>query len=375
MLVYPLTDTVELRMWMPHHAEALMEAIRTNAGHMNPYLEFATPDYSLELAQDFINRSQQNMAKHQASSYGLFHSEEVVGGVGYVYWDEYSKRTEIGYWLAQNWTGQGLMTKATQVLTDYALGTRGMNRVEIQMDVQNTASAGVPKRLSFTHEHIRRAYLVHHGDLHDSDLYVMLAEDWHHPENTYHLNIDGDFLRCQIDEDFHLELQTPRHDTAFAELVDKDYEYLAPWIPFVKADYSVEDANQSTTRYLNRFGDNNGMWVALIYKGEFAGSCGYLYWNWHAKRTEIGYWIGAQFQGKGLVTRAVQALTDYAIQSLGMYRVDILTDVANEISGRVATRLGYTCEGQYRQYFAKSDGQYIDVDVYTMLAPNWTKTD
>ncbi len=371
MLSYPLTDEIELRMWMPHHAEALMEAIQLNAEHIHPFLEFATPEYSLEMAEDFIRRSRENMVKHQVGSYGFFYGDQVVGGTGYVYWDEHNKRTEIGYWLAKAWTGQGLMTKAVQVLTDYALGTRGMNRVEIQMDVRNAPSAGVPKRLGFKHEHVRRNYLPHHDELHDSDVYVMLAKDWHDPDNPYKLDIEGEFLRYQIADDFYLALQSYHHDEAIAELIQQDYDYLAPWLPFVKPDYSVEDAHQITTRYLSKFADNNGMWVALIYNGEFAGSCGYLYWNMYAKRTEIGYWIGEKFQGKGLVTRAVEALTDYAIHTLGMYRLDIITDVANEVSGRVALRLGYTLEGQHRQYFAKPDGQHIDAAVYTMFAPTW----
>ncbi len=59
---------------------------------------------------------------------------------------------------------------------------------------------------------------------------------------------------------------------------------------------------------------------------------------------ELGYWIDVQYQGQGLVTEMVNALTRYALDALRAHRVQICTQVDNEKSIAVARRCGFECE-------------------------------
>jgi len=59
-------------------------------------------------------------------------------------------RTEIGYWLRADRTGQGLATEAARAMIDVAIGLSALNSVEIRCDARNAASAAVPRRLGFT---------------------------------------------------------------------------------------------------------------------------------------------------------------------------------------------------------------------------------
>lgn len=65
---------------------------------------------------------------------------------------------------------------------------------------------------------------------------------------------------------------------------------------------------------------------------------------------EIGYWIDSDYQGQGLVTELVNALTRYALEGLKAVRVQISTQVENTKSIAVANRCGYRVEATLRNY-------------------------
>jgi RimJ/RimL family protein N-acetyltransferase len=99
------------------------------------------------------------------------------------------------------------------------------------------------------------------------------------------------------------------------------------------------------------------------------GSAG-LRINAYTRSADAGYWIDASFEGRGLVTRAMTVLLDHAFGSLELARVAISTDVANERSRALATRLGFVEEGVRRQAIAFPDGRRDDVS-YGLLAGEW----
>ncbi len=74
------------------------------------------------------------------------------------------------------------------------------------------------------------------------------------------------------------------------------------------------------------------------------GSTGIHNLNWRVPKGEIGYWVDTRFAGRGLVTEAVIALTEYAQKDLRFRRVEIRCDAQNVRSRAVAQRAGYTLD-------------------------------
>ncbi len=60
---------------------------------------------------------------------------------------------------------------------------------------------------------------------------------------------------------------------------------------------------------------------------------------------EIGYWLRADEEGRGTMTRAVQALTAALLATPGITHVEIRMDEANERSAAVPRRCGYRLIG------------------------------
>jgi RimJ/RimL family protein N-acetyltransferase len=84
-------------------------------------------------------------------------------------------------------------------------------------------------------------------------------------------------------------------------------------------------------------------WVYGLFSpdgGEVLGSCG-LYPRVGPNAVEVGYWLAAGSTGRGLATRAVDALTRLAFAAPAVDRVEIHCDRGNAASARVPERLGY----------------------------------
>jgi Acetyltransferase (GNAT) domain len=56
---------------------------------------------------------------------------------------------------------------------------------------------------------------------------------------------------------------------------------------------------------------------------------------------EIGYWLAVGHTGRGLATRAAEALTRIAFDAPEVERVEIRCESENEASARIPQRLGY----------------------------------
>jgi len=63
---------------------------------------------------------------------------------------------------------------------------------------------------------------------------------------------------------------------------------------------------------------------------------------------EIGYWVAAQARGKGVASRAVTLLRDWAAGELGLTVIELVIHEDNRLSRRVAERTGFLDTGERR---------------------------
>ena len=63
---------------------------------------------------------------------------------------------------------------------------------------------------------------------------------------------------------------------------------------------------------------------------------------------ELGYWVAAGARGRGVATRAVRLLHDWAVRALGLTELEILPHRDNAASRRIAEKAGYRDTGELR---------------------------
>ena len=87
---------------------------------------------------------------------------------------------------------------------------------------------------------------------------------------------------------------------------------------------------------------------------------------------EIGYWLSKDYNGRGIMTRAVKALESFGFETFNLNRIGITADSENLKSCAVAERAGYVKEGVLRQANILR-GLPRDIAVYSKLKSEWEK--
>jgi len=174
----------------------------------------------------------------------------------------------------------------------------------------------------------------------------------------------------RIDDDTELRLIEPHDVDELDALIEQNRDHIKQWSAWLKDDHSIENTRDFIRRNLMNFADNKGFAIAIWHQGEMAGQVEYNYLDWPNRKTEIGYWLGASFQGKGLVTKSCRVLIDHAFNELKLNRVEMRCGAENTRSRKIPEKLGFREEGVVRQADWLHD-RFVDLVIYGMLANEW----
>jgi [ribosomal protein S5]-alanine N-acetyltransferase len=120
-------------------------------------------------------------------------------------------------------------------------------------------------------------------------------------------------------------------------------------------------------RYEEGWRDGSRAGFAIVsLGGEFLGMAAIVDLDLDARQGEIGYLVVEEARGQGTAGRALRLVTDWALGDLGLARVELLIDVENAPSIRVAERAGYRREGVLRSLHLEGNRR-ADMAVYSLL--------
>ena len=171
-------------------------------------------------------------------------------------------------------------------------------------------------------------------------------------------------------DDIELRLLEPRHTAALADLTEPNLDHLGEWLPWAGTWSGPDDTRAFLEGAMAQFGRNQGFQAGIWAGGRLAGVAGLHAVSWMNRRTSIGYWLGQDHTGRGIMTRAVAALTDYVFADMGLNRVEIRCASGNEKSLAIPRRLEFVEEGCLRDNERLGD-RLVDHVVFGMLAGDW----
>ncbi len=116
---------------------------------------------------------------------------------------------------------------------------------------------------------------------------------------------------------------------------------------------------------------NEGINWAITLKGnnKLIGFIGHYRIKWEHFRSEIGYMLSPDFQGKGIITEALKLVIDYGFNEMNMHSFEAVIDPKNTASARVLEKNNFTKEAHFKEneFF---DGRFLDTFLYSLLNLN-----
>ena len=163
--------------------DALFDLTNRNRDYLNSWLPWVQHTTDPEHTKTFLRQVEVNNREGKGFQAGIFWHGQLVGMLGLREISRVNLSANIGYWLSEHATGQGLMTLSVRRLCQHGFDS-GLNRIELRAAVDNERSWKIAERIGFQREGILRQVEQLPSGFVDHYLYSMLREDWEHLSYT-----------------------------------------------------------------------------------------------------------------------------------------------------------------------------------------------
>jgi ribosomal-protein-serine acetyltransferase len=174
----------------------------------------------------------------------------------------------------------------------------------------------------------------------------------------------------EIDHEIDLRLLEERHAPELFALTDENRKHLARWLAWVDATRDVSDTLAFIRNVRKGYAANRKIPTGIWYRGALVGCLELFDLDPRVGSGEVGYWLAAPHQRKGIVSRACQGLITHAFTRLDLNRIVLRCHPKNDRSSAIARRLGFTFEGRLREC-ARLRDELVDLEVYSVLRREW----
>ena len=156
----------------------------------------------------------------------------------------------------------------------------------------------------------------------------------------------------------------------WAKLREESRAFLAPWEPIWPADDLTKVSFRRRIRRYQREIRNGTGYPFFVFSPDGDTLLGGLtlaqVQRGVTQSAVLGYWMGAHYAGKGLMTEAVRAVVAYAFDTLHLNRIEAACLPHNVASTRLLEKVGFQREGYARKYLC-IDGRWQDHVLYGLI--------
>ena len=154
----------------------------------------------------------------------------------------------------------------------------------------------------------------------------------------------------KVDKDINLALTMPYMAEEIFNLSIKNRDYLGKWMEWLEYTKEVSDTKEFILSCLEGLSKESYLLCSIVYKGKIVGNIDLHKIQKKNKKAVIGYWLDEEANGKGIMSRALKRLCEYAFNEIELNRLVIECDVENVKSCAVAKRVGFVKEATLKQY-------------------------
>lgn len=356
--IYQIDEDISLELQAPEQAEELFRLLDTNREFVGEHLAWALRCRTPDEFRQYMQRDLQGMAQERRWAWLIRYRGQAAGRIGIFVSFPEGREAELNYWLGKAFTGKGILTRAASVVTDFAFATLKLNHVLIGFSELNPKSGGVAERIGFRYEFTKRHGSLHEGEWLDLHFWGITAQDWQVQQNPRFVHDLGDGLHLQLLQGYDAPIQH--------EVVMRNLEEFSKYFFWADESYTLQSEIALAKRALNGYANGTRLGLSVWQDGALVGNA-VLLPDDNSRDAEAGYWLDKTARGKGIMSRAVKALMDYAFVTRGMERFFLRAAVENTGSRAIAERLGMKQEAILREENL-INGRFVSHVLYSLLA-------
>ena len=153
-------------------------------------------------------------------------------------------------------------------------------------------------------------------------------------------------------------------------LVQSNRKRLRRWLPWPDNTHNVQDSRSYIRRVRNQEKLGLAKAFGVWWKDVLVGITGFVWVDPARGCVAIGYWLGREAEGQGVMTTAVSALIRHCFRTMKFSRIEIRAGVHNRRSRAIPERLGFRHEGTIHKAEQLADRE-VDHAVYALMAEEW----
>jgi len=173
-----INEHLQIRLLSIEDAKQFLDTVNSGRAYLREWLLWVDMLTTVEQVETTIREAVENAEHGRSYRFGIFADEHFIGVVEIKNINRFSDDAQIGYWLAEDWQGKGIMTDCVRALTTHCFNELNLHRVSISIADANKKSRAVPERLSFVHEGTLRECMRYYGVYYDEIIYGVLKSDW-----------------------------------------------------------------------------------------------------------------------------------------------------------------------------------------------------
>jgi ribosomal-protein-serine acetyltransferase len=173
-----INEKLSLKLRHAEDAEAVFLLTDNNREHLRPWFPWVDATLSSSDSEKFLIDCQEKFEKKTAADFGVWYDGKWIGSMGFHTISLTSDWAEIGYWIAKDYEGKGLMTECVEAMIAYGFNELNLHRIQIKCVAYNIKSKAIPERLGFKLEGTIRENRKKDGEFYDTLTFGLLKNEW-----------------------------------------------------------------------------------------------------------------------------------------------------------------------------------------------------
>lgn len=162
-IIVDVDKDISLSISMPVNAPEIHATVLANSEFLSRWLPWVKDIENEASTRVFLEEELEKFHAACGVTYAIWYQGVFAGHLSCHEFDWPNRATSLGYWLAEQFSHRGIMTKSVRRLTDLLFNDLGLARIEIRCGENNIRSKLLAERAGFMSEGISEKKEFIHG--------------------------------------------------------------------------------------------------------------------------------------------------------------------------------------------------------------------